>query len=179
MADAHSESGLGKATWSHRDFEALSWDLCQIHAIAVTGDEGPPDDLAPEELLERDDVDDDAPPAEELHLDIDYIVRRVQGSPWEGVRFWVSPATLVFHDVWSIGGELRGVWKPMTMTNLIRSEPRYRYESPGWTLVGEGLELRFAASGFTLHLRRPPRYGNRVLRMAERGGLSFEPRSFA
>jgi hypothetical protein len=106
----HFESGLSKATWTDQDLDAMSWDSCQIHAFAVTDDEGPPDDLPPEEFLEQDDLDDTAPSGLTLHLDLDYIVRRV--------------------------------------------------EPP-------------------VYLRRPPRRGRRVLRMADRGGISFEARSFA
>jgi hypothetical protein len=50
---------------------------------------------------------------------------------------------------------------------------------PDWHLAGHDFDLRFRASGYTLHLRRPPRFGGRVLRMADRGGISFDPRPFA
>lgn len=176
----HPESGLSKATWSDQDLDVMSWDLCQIHALAITHYEGPPDGLTPEEFLEQDDVDDTAPSALELHFDLDYIVRWVQPSvPFRGIDFWVSPATLVFHCVHSIGGDLRSVSLPLQMTNLYRLGPAIPCDEARWRLEGHGFDLRFNAWGYTLYLRRPPRCGRRVLRMADRGGISFEPFSFA
>jgi hypothetical protein len=176
----HPESGLSKATWTDQDLDAMSWDSCQIHALAVTGDEGLPDDLTPEELLEQDDLDDTAPPALALHLDLDYIVRRVEPSaPVQGVEFWVSPATLVFHNAWSVTGDLRAIRLPLETRNLYRLEPVIPHDETAWHLAGRDFDLRFKAWRFTLYLRRPPRCGRRVLRMADRGGISFEARSFA
>ena len=176
----HPESGLTKATWTDQDLDAMSWDLCQVHALAVTDDEGPPEDPTPEEFLEQDDVDETAPSALELHLDLDYIVRRVEPpQPLRSVEFWVSPATLVFHCVWSITGDLRSVCLPLETRNLYRLGPEIPRDATAWHLAGRDFDLRFKAWGFTLYLRRPPRRGHRVLRMADRGGISFEARSFA
>jgi hypothetical protein len=176
----HPESGLSKATWTEEDLEAMSWDLCQIHALAVTDYEGPPDGLTPEEYLELDDIDDTAPSALALHFDLDYIVRRVESAvPFRDAKFWVSPATLVFHCVESISGDLRSVWQPLQMRSLNQLGPTLPRSERRWHLEGNGFDLRFSAWDFTLCLRRPPRYGRRVLRMAERGGISFEGRPFA
>jgi hypothetical protein len=176
----HPESGLSKATWTDQDLDAMSWDYCQIHALAVTDDEGPPDGLTPEEFLEQDDLDDTAPSALALHLDLDYIVRRVVPPvPLRSVEFWVSPATLVFHNVWSITGDLRSLCLPLQMRNLYRPGPEIPHDETAWRLAGSDFDLGFKAWDFTLYLRRPPSYGRRVLRMADRGGISFEARSFA
>lgn len=176
----HPGSGLSKATWTDQDFDAMSWDICRIHALAVTDDEGPPDDLTPEEFAEQDDLDDTAPSGLSLHLDLDYIVRRVEPPvPSRGIDFWVSPATLVFDCVVSITGDLRRLGLPLEMGNLYRLGPVIPRDETAWHLAGRDFDLRFRACGFTLYLRRPPRCGRRVLRMADRGGISFEPRSFA
>ena len=174
----HPESGLSKATWTDRDVDAMSWDLCQIHALAVTGDEGLPDDLPPEVRMEMDDLPPDAPSALALHLDLDYIVRRVE-PPTGDYQFWVAPATLIFDSLWAVTGDLRSICLPLQMRNLHSLGRVSPYEEPAWHLEGRDFDLRFRAWGFTLHLRRPPRYGRRVLRMADRGGISFEARSFA
>jgi hypothetical protein len=176
----HPESGLSKATWTDQDLDAISWDSCQVHALAITDDEGPPDGLTPEELLEQDDLDDTAPSALELHLDLDYIVRRVEPpQPLRSVEFWVSPATLAFHCAWSITGDLRSVCLPLEMRSLRRLGPVIPRDEAAWHLAGRDFDLKFKAWDFTLYLRRPPRRGRRVLRMADRGGISFEARSFA
>jgi hypothetical protein len=177
---AHPESGLSKATWTDQDLDAMSWNLCQIHALAVTDDEGPPDGLSPEEFLEQDDIDDTAPSALALHFDLDYIVRRVEPpEPLRMVEFWVAPATLTFANVSTISGDLRSLCRPFEMINLDRLGPIVPHDQTRWHLEGRDFDLRFTAWRFTLHLRRPPLYGRRVLRMAERDGISFEARSFA
>lgn len=177
---AHPESGLSKAVWTDQDLAAMSWNLCQIHALAITGYEGPPDDLTPEEFLEQDDVDDTAPSDLALHFDLDYIVRRVEPPGFmRQVEFWVAPATLTFAHVWGISGKLRSLCLPLETVNLHRLGPVVPHDDTKWHLEGRDFDLRFGAWSFTLYLRRPPRYGGRVLRIAERGGISFEARSFA
>ncbi|WP_159031159.1 hypothetical protein [Streptomyces acidiscabies] len=175
----HPESGLSKATWTEQDLDAMSFDSCQIHALAITDDEGPPDDLTPEEFLEQDDLDDTAPSGLRLHLDLDYIVRRVEPpSPGRDAKFWVSPATLVFGCVGPISGDLRSIHLPLRMRTLQLLGPTLPRDERQWRLEGDGFLLEFSAWSFTLHLRQVPRYGRRVLRMTDRGGINFEPRSF-
>ncbi|RCG26535.1 hypothetical protein DQ384_29310 [Sphaerisporangium album] len=175
----HQESGLIKATWTDGDLDTMSWDSCQVHALAITDDEGLPDDLTPEERLELDDLDPSAPSGLALHFDLDYIVRRVGPVPRRGFEFWVAPATLVFDSVWAVTGDLRSICLPLETRNLHRSTPVIPRDETRWHLEGRDFDLRFKALGFRLYLRRPPRYGRRVLRMADRGGISFEARSFA
>jgi hypothetical protein len=179
----HPASGLSKATWTEQDFDAMSWNhLCRIHALAVTGYEGPPDGLTPEEFLEQDDVDDTAPSDLALHVDLDYIARWVESpgpGPLHSVESWVAPATLVFRCVAGISGDLRCLGMPLEMENLHRSGPVVPHDETTWHLEGDHFDLRFRAWGFTLYIRRPPLHGRRVLRMAERGGISFEAQSFA
>ena len=180
QTSVHPESGLSKATWTDQDLGAMSWELCQIHALAVTDYEGPPDDSTPEELLDWDDLDDTAPSALTLLFDLDYIVRRVESPLRLGATmYWVAPATLVFESVDSISGDLRSLCTPLKMRKLRRSGPAAPRETKGWDLECDNFNLRFSARDFTLHVRRPPRYGARVLWMADRGGISFEERSFA
>ncbi|GAB4101611.1 hypothetical protein AB0C50_08400 [Micromonospora taraxaci] len=174
----HPASGLRKATLTDQELLETSWDHCRIHALAVTDDEGPPEGLTPEEFQEQDDLDPTAPSALRLHLDIDYIVGRGDPEPMRDVEYWVAPATLIFDNVWDLVGNLHSVCLPLELTNL-RQEPDGRVEERCWRLEGRDMDLRFQASRYTLHLRRPPRYGRRVLRMAERGGISFDPHPFA
>ena len=93
----HPESGLRKATLSDDELAEMTWDYCRIHALALTDDEGPPEDQILDGYREDDDLDPTAPPSLRMHLDIDYIVRRFEPEPTYGlVRFWVAPATSVF-----------------------------------------------------------------------------------
>jgi len=170
------ESVLGRATWSDEDLDVMSWNGCRIRALAVDDVEGPPDGLTREEYQELDDLDDTAPPALQLRLDLDYIVRRT-GPP--GYGYWVAPATLTFHCVDGLSGDLRCLRQPMELRQLHRVTPVVPRDEARWHLEGRDFDLRFQAWSFVLHLRRPPRHGDRVLRMAERGGISFEARPFA
>jgi len=167
----HPESGLTSARLSHRDIPEESWNLCRVHALAVTDYEGPPDDLTPEEFLEQDDIDDTAPSALQLLLDIDYVVRKVEQGRWD-IKFWVAPATLVFESVMGIRGDLRAVCLPFELRGL-------HHDSENWHIEGKDFDLRFSALGYTLILRQAPRFGNRVLRRAERGGINFDFQPFA
>ena len=176
----HPGSGLTKATWTDQDLDAMTWHACQIHAIALTGDEGPPDDLTADEFLEKDDLDPTAPSGMALHFDLDYIVRRIEPSaPGRGFEFWVAPATLIFGCVWAISGNLRTVCLPFETRNLSRLTPMVPRDKAEWHLEGRDFDLTFMAWSFALQIRRPPRLGHRVLRRAERGGISFEARPFA
>ncbi|MFI6784518.1 hypothetical protein [Micromonospora sp. NPDC050276] len=176
--DVHPESGLPRATLTDQDLAETPWDYCRIHALAVTDDEGPPEGLTPEEFQEWDDVDPTAPSALRLHFDLDYIVSRIDSGPMRDVRFWVAPATLIFDSVWGIVGNLHSVCLPLELKGLHRGAAA-RSSDPLWHLEGRDMDLRFQASSYTLYLRKPPRYGNRVLRMADRGGISFDPHPFA
>lgn len=163
---------------TNQDLVETSWEYCRIHALGVTDDEGPPEDLTPGEFLDQDDLDPTAPSALQLHLDLDYIVRRVDSGSMRDFQFWVAPATLIFDSVWDIVGSLHSVCLPLELKNL-RQEPGSRLKEPCWHLEGRDMDLRFQARSYTLYLRRPPRYGKRVLRMADRGGISFDPHPFA
>ncbi|MEH1017486.1 hypothetical protein V6U90_30915 [Micromonospora sp. CPCC 206060] len=176
----HPESGLWKATLTDEELVEMPWDFCRIHAFAVTAYEGPPwDDMTPEGYREHDDLDPTAPSDLLLHLDLDYIVRRVEFGPLRDVRYWVAPATLIFDNVWDIVGSLRSVCLPLELKSLRQEEATGRAQDHCWHLEGRDMDLRFQASRYTLYVRRPPRYGDRVLRMAERGGISFDPHPFA
>ena len=154
----------------------MYWDRCQVHALAVTDDEGPPDDLSPEEFAEWDDIDPTAPSAVELHFDLDYIVGRVEHGQWRSVDFWVAPATLTFSSVWDVNGGFRSLCRRMDLDRPVMTREPGKHDS--WHLRGSELELSFTAVGWGLVVRRPPVLGSRRLRMAERGGISFDRTPF-
>ena len=179
--DVHPESGLRKATLRNEDLVGTRWDLCRIHALAAT-DEWLPEGLTVEERQEMSDLDPSAPSALKLQFDLDYIVSRFDPGPMRDVRYWVAPATLIFSCVQGIVGSLRSLYMPLEMTDL-RQEPA---QGPGldptvpyWHLEGRDMDLRFQAYYYTLYVRRPPTYGPRVLRLANRGGISFDPHPYA
>lgn len=176
----HPESGLAKATWGEDDLDAMSWDRCRVHAFAVT-DYEPPSGLTPEEHLELDDIDDTAPSGLELHLDLDYVVRRIElpGPLFPTYRYWVSPATLTFGAVSGLSGDLVSVDRPLEMTGLHRLTPVVPRDEMRWHIEGSNFNLTFYAWHYVMVLRRRPVYGERYLQRDNRGGISFDTRPFA
>ncbi|WP_332759649.1 hypothetical protein [Streptomyces sp. MT206] len=83
---SHQESGLSKSVWSDADFEAMGWHDATVHGLSVQ----PTNDILPRFLL-----------------DLDYIVRWVHPvPPATHFSFWISPATLVFEEVFDLQGDL-------------------------------------------------------------------------
>jgi hypothetical protein len=98
----HQESGLSKSFWSDADFEQMGWHDATIHGLYIQQTDA---------VLPR------------LLLDLDYIVRWVQPLPPEKhFNFWVSPATLVFEDVWDLEGDL-GFKAPQLRWRTVLSGP--------------------------------------------------------
>ena len=74
-----------KGTWTDADFEVMGWHDCPIRAVAVDLSEG----------------------VKEVALDLDYIVSWIAPEePGGNFSFWISPATLLFHEVWTFEGDI-------------------------------------------------------------------------
>jgi hypothetical protein len=156
----HPESGLSKSVWSAADFDQMGWHDAAIHGLALhTEGES-------ETLLSR------------LLVDLDYIVRWVHPVPPDGYfSFWVSPATLVFDDVWDLEADIdcKGVVPGLEIADLHRLMPDDgRNNLPRWHIEGHAFDMRFRASGYHQYLRRAPvLIPRQSLSLAERGGLAF------
>lgn len=144
-----------KALWTDADFDAMGWHDNAVHAIAL---EPASDD--PGSLL----------------LDIDYIVQwEPCAVPGRLLNFWVSPATLIFHDAWDLITDinLQGWSFQLSIESVDRSGPNQR-GSFNWVIAGDLFSMNFRARGFTQYLRQAPIYTSRQrLSVEERGGLSF------
>jgi hypothetical protein len=158
----HGPSGLSKSVWSDADFAEMGWHDATIHGLSV--------DAARE--LPR------------LLLDLDYIVRWVQPAPPSTYfSFWVSPATLVFEDVWDLEGELdfTGTVPDLEIADVHRLAPEGdRQDLPLWHIEGHAFDLRFRASGYRQYFRRSPTLVPRqALSRADRGGCTFDEVAFS
>ncbi|MFI6678180.1 hypothetical protein [Kribbella sp. NPDC050470] len=159
IALPHEPSGLTKATWTDADFAVMGWHDCRIHAVSIA------------------EYDDGTLPPARVLLDVDYIVRRVDGQAFS---FWIAPATLVFEGVWEIRGDFGPLHELLEIDALHGLDPPDATPDPLLHLEGHNFDLRLRSAGFTQYLRRPPQHVRRqLLTPAERGGLSFAEHSFA
>ena len=147
-----------KWIWSEADFEQMSWHDVGIHALAFR------------------------PSSYELLFDIDYLYRWV--APLAGetyYKFWVSPATLLFHNVYDIRFDLEPL-DSICISGITRSEmdkPR-NADSIGrdvdwlWTIECLDGEISFRATSFEQFTRgRPILQSQQRLSEQARGGFSF------
>lgn len=187
----HTASGLLKATWSSRDYSAMKWRGCTIHAVHIGEyednrvqflDDGTVD-------TEFDDLDDTVG-WHFLLLDIDYIVSRFEPeTPGQEPAYWIAPATLAFADASGVTATISdGSSGPVllgpgiTATNLVMSDVlRIGPEGePQWRITGKGFDIQLRDSGFRLYIRAAPQLvACPSLELAARGGVSFAQRSFA
>jgi len=190
---AHTASGLLKAMWTKRDNAELRWRGCTVHAIHIGEYEDNRVQILEDGTVdtEFDDLDDTVA-WNFLLLDIDYIVSRPEPeAPGREPAFWVAPATLEFSLASGIVAKISdGSADPVrlppgiTTTNLVMSEVRQvgpdGKTDPLWRITGEGFAISLCDAGFRLYIRAEPQLVHRPsLEMAERGGISFDQRSFA
>jgi len=157
MSDGPAET---RALWTNADFETMGWHDNAVHAIALE-----PAADHPGSVL----------------LDIDYIVEWGP-CPVPGGRlsFWVSPATLVFHQAWDLVTDidLQGWSFQLAIGSIERSGPD-EHGSFGWVVAGDLFSMSFRADGFTQYLRRAPVYtSGQRLPVQDRGGLSFDQHAY-
>jgi hypothetical protein len=155
----HEESGLSKSVWSDADFAEMGWHDATIHGLYVDGAQ-------------------EAGELPRLLLDLDYIVRWVQPVPPSTYfSFWVSPATLVFENVWNLQGDLEftGTVPDLEIADVHRLVPDDgRPDLPVWHIEGHAFDLRFHASGYRQYFRQAPTLiSTSVIPRADRGGCSF------
>jgi hypothetical protein len=149
---------LSKPVWTDADFEQMGWHDATVHAIAFQSDD---EDQA------------------ELLIDLDYIVAWVDPVPPDPYfTFMVSPATLVFENVWSMEGDIEAERTRVQIEAIERHNPeRDAQRKAGlhrWLITGEDLGLDFFATGFRQHFRaRPIATPFQWLTLEKRDGFSF------
>ena len=154
-----------KPIWEDGDFARMSWHDATIYAIA----------FGPGEF--------------ELSMDIDYIFMWVHPAEGERFfRFWVAPCTLVFQNVYDLYLEAsRYGGTTLSIDSVRRTDPRRPKNADFigrefewlWTLECHHGELSFRSVGFKQYMRRAPVYTlKQSLELRERGGISFETRSY-
>jgi hypothetical protein len=89
----------------------------------------------------------------------------------------VSPATLVFDDVWDLEADIdcKGSFPELEIAGLHRSMPDdSRHDLPRWYIEGHAFDLKFRASGYHQYIRQAPiLIPQQSLSLAERRGFAF------
>lgn len=150
---------LGKWLWTESDFEIMGWHDSRIYALAF------------------------APEKSEIIFDIDYIFQWV--SPQEGevsFSFWVSPATLVFENIYNIEFDL-GLNDGELEIDVIKREligaPRNaqyigKNEEWIWIIECQQDEIKFRSAGYKMHVRAKPKFGHQQIINPETRQVSFD-----
>lgn len=140
-----------------QQFEEMNWHDCKIHAIAF--------DSSDNRLL----------------LDIDYILKWIGPDERGYYSFWVSPATLIFKNVYAlkidINYELNTILEDIGRQNeRIPNNSEYISENLEWewTLETSNGEISFISVGYFLNIRSNPIHTEKQeFTIKERGGFSF------
>ena len=172
------DTPLDRAVWTDADYETMGWHDVAIHGIAFE-DDG----------------------ASRLLLDLDYIVEWLcPVPPSKSLAFLVTPATLIFENVWGLEGAMRAASAYQRVLLLIDSlkvstpsaeQMKASTSTAGghdfasgfpntgdlraWEISGQNFELTFLADGYHQHFRAHPINVTRGQRLtsAQRGGISF------
>ena len=120
------------------------------------------------------------PRPHEVSFDIDYIFKWEQPLPGEKYyRFWISPATLVFEEVFDLKVD-HAAYAGLTILNVERAEVTkggvsFPKKLWNWKLDCVEATWTICASGYRQFIRRQPvLLGQQRLTEEERGGFSFE-----
>ena len=147
---------IEKTLFTEQDFDSMGWHDNPIHAVAF------------------------GPAAREVSFDIDYILKWEQPLPGEKhYRFWISPATLVFEDVYDLKIE-HDAYAGLTILGMEREEfKKDGVAFPGnlWTWKIDCVEATWTicARGYRQFIRRQPvLLGQQRLAQEQRGGFNFE-----
>jgi hypothetical protein len=147
---------LEKLIMTDREFEEMDWHDVQIHAIGLANE---------------------FPRRTELLMDLDYILRWVNPlPPREYFSYWLSPATLVFENVFKLDLNMQSEQLECQIDQINR-EPKVTRNGAVtslWTLKLHQGEITFWSTGYTQYFRRHPvlHHKQHFIR-DERGGLSF------
>lgn len=148
---------LQKMIWTEKDFDQMDWHDCKIHALSFGIKEY------------------------EIAFDIDYIVEwNSPTSEISNYHFLVSPATLIFKNVYDLNLDSLGV--DIIIDDISRSnqakpknsdhiQEKYEYD---WLIDIVQGHISFKSVGFIQYLRSTPILtNNQFLSISERGGISF------
>ena len=156
MTQSSKSYHLEKGLWTDHDFENMGWHDCKLFAISF-GDNF------------------------QLLFDIDYIFKWVQTG--KTFKFWVSPCTLVFENVYDVEFQMDGISGGIDIDEISRDNPQKPKNADfvkvdtefDWTIDTQQGSIFFKSIGYKQYVRQIPKliYGQ-YFELAERGGISFD-----
>ena len=143
--------------WTTENFEEMEWHDCKIHAIAF--------DSIKNRFL----------------LDIDYILKWVGPNENGYYSFWISPATLIFENVYDFKIDIN-----YGLETILENIKRFNERKPNnsdyinenieweWMIETRNGEISFKSVGYSQYFRSNPVYKEQQeFTIDERGGFSF------
>jgi len=149
---------IDKWIWSESDFETMGWHDCKVYAIGFDKDNY------------------------KLMLDVDYIFKWVK--PKENdiyYKFWVSPATLVFENVYNLSIETSGELD-IQINSITRSNPKkprnleYIKKATEWEWIIEltAGDISFISVGYHQFIKKSPILSkSQSLEFSQRDRITF------
>jgi hypothetical protein len=146
---------LEKKLWTETDFELMSWHDCPIHALAFDKED-------------------------KILLDIDYIFEWVLMKNKKNYKFWISPCTLVFENVYDIVFESGDT--AIIIDNISRENPQKPKNAEylnkdleyDWIIETTVGEMTFKSVGFKQYVKRTPvLVSTQELDLEIRNGINF------
>ena len=144
------ESAL-KKIWTDDDFEIMGWHDCRIYGLHILN---------------------------EIIFDIDYIFKWDLNQSTNCYSFWISPATLVFHNPHDLninidldfinGLEIADLNREILNTKEFK-----------WIMQTQEGDISFVASGYSQFIRKLPQFSNsQFLSSEQRNGYCFEKTTY-
>ena len=150
-----------KTLWTETDFDIMSWHDCPVHGL----------------LFDKEN---------KLLFDIDYLFRWVLTEDKRKYKFWISPCTLVFENVYNIVFE--SDYTTIIIDNISRENPQrpknvehikkdLEYD---WLVETTAGVICFKSVGFKQYVRQAPVLTEmQELDLKIRNGINFNQISFA
>jgi hypothetical protein len=149
---------LEKWIWTEKDFSKMKWHDCNIYAVA----------------FQKNDY--------KLMFDIDYIFEWINPmSQDKYYKFWVSPATLVFENVYDLEIDI-DCNLSIEIDTICREQPKQPKNSSyikkdlewKWAILTQCGEINFQSVGYKMYVRRQPLLQqSQEIGFVERDGISF------
>jgi hypothetical protein len=137
MTPSSKSYQLQKSLWTNHDFENMGWHDSKLFAISF-GDNF------------------------QLLFDIDYIFKGVQTE--KTFKFWVSPCTLVFENVYDLEFQMDGISGGIDIDEITRNNPQKTKNADfikvdtefDWTIDTQQGSIFFKSIGYKQYVRQIP-----------------------